>query len=94
VYNGTTGGYEWQFMNKQSDDVNTAGNWWGTNNETKVNASIYDWTYDAGWGNVTTNPRLDGAVPCAPIPELPTVVLLAVGLLMLAGYVRVGRRKT
>jgi hypothetical protein len=82
VYNGTTGGYEWQFMNKQSDDVNTAGNWWGTNNETKVNASIYDWTYDAGWGNVTTN------------PELPTVVLLAVGLLMLAGYVRVGRRKT
>jgi len=94
VYNDTTGGYEWQFMNNQYDDVNTAGNWWGTNNETKINASIYDWTYDASKGNVTTNPRLDGAVPCAPIPELPTVVLLAVGLLMLAGYVRVGRRKT
>ncbi len=67
-YSDTSDGYEWQFMNNQSDDVSTAGNWWGTNNTTRINASIYDWTYDAGCGNVTTNPRLDGAVPCAPTP--------------------------
>ena len=73
--------------------MSTAGNWWGTNNETRINASIYDQTYDAGWGSVTTAPRLSGPAPCAPVPELPTILLLAVGLLMLAGYVRIERRK-
>jgi len=93
-YNDTSGGYEWQFENAQSDEVSTAGNWWGTNNETRIDASIHDWTYDTDWGNVTTSPRLDGPAPCAPIPELSTVLLFAVGLLMLVGYVRIGRRKT
>jgi parallel beta-helix repeat protein len=92
-YNDTSDGYEWQFKNHQSDDVNTAGNCRGTNNETRINASIYDWTYVASWGNVTIEPA-DGVVPCAPIPELSTILLFAVGLLMIAGYVRVGRRKT
>ena len=92
-YNATSGGYEGQFFNYPSNDVDTAGNWWGTNNEAEINASIRDWTYNTAWGNVTTSPKLDGAVPCAPIPELPTVLLLAVGLLMLVGYVRI-RRKT
>ena len=36
---------------------------------------------------------LDGSAPCAPVPELPTIALLAVGLLMLAGYVRIERKK-
>ncbi|HDJ38127.1 MAG TPA: hypothetical protein ENF24_02950 [Methanosarcinales archaeon] len=92
-YSDTSGGWEWQFRNNQPDDVDTASNWWGTNNETRINASILDGTYDTNRGNVTTNPKLDGAVPCAPIPELSTVTLLAVGLLMLIGYVRI-RRKT
>jgi hypothetical protein len=74
--------------------VSTAGNWWGTNDKTRINASIYDRTYDTDRGNVTTNPKLDGACPCAPVPELSTIALLVVGLLMIAGYVRVGRRKT
>ncbi|PXF57625.1 MAG: hypothetical protein C4B59_14820 [Candidatus Methanogaster sp.] len=92
-YSNVSGGWEWQFRNWQSANVSTAGNWWGTNNETRINASISDWTYDTRWGNVITNPRLDGAVPCAPIPELPTALLLVVGLLMLMGYARI-RRKT
>ena len=94
-YNDASGGWEWQFKNDQPDDVCTAGNWWGTDNETRINASIRDWTYwtsGMGWGNVTTNPKLDGTVPCAPIPELSTVVLLAVGLLMLVGCARIGRK--
>ncbi len=86
------GGYRWQLANNQSGEVSTAYNWWGTANTTKINASICDWTYDTAWGNVTTAPRLDGPAPCAPIPELPTVLLLAVGLLMLVGCARIGRK--
>jgi len=85
-YNDASGGWEWQFNNAQFDDVDTADNWWGTDNMTRINASI------TGTGSVTTAPR-DGPAPCAPIPEAATVLLFAVGLLMLAGYVRVGRRK-
>ena len=91
-YNDASGGWEWQFRNDQPDDVDTAGNWWGTSNETRINASINDWTYNTNRGNVTTNPKLDGTVPCAPIPELPTAMLLAVGLLMLVGCARIGRK--
>ncbi len=61
-------------------------------NET-VNASIYDWTYDNTTGNVTVLPMLNSAAPCAPIPELSTVILLGVGLLMLAGYLRMRRKR-
>jgi len=89
-YNATSGGWEWQFRNDQSDDVDTAGNWWGTNNETRINASIHDRTYDTNRGNVTTNPRLDGPVPCAPAPipeELPafTTVDAVIALEMAVG---------
>ena len=73
--------------------MSTADNWWGTANTAIINASIYDQTYDAGWGSVTTAPRLSGPAPCAPVPELPTIALLAVGLSLLAGYVRIERRK-
>jgi len=87
------GSYRWQFRNDQSYEVSTVGNWWGTADTTIINASIYDRTYDAYWGSVTTAPRLSGPAPCAPVPELPTIALLAVGLLMLAGYVRIERKK-
>ena len=74
-------------------NVNTANNWWGTNNETRINASTYGQTYHTSYGKVTTSPGLDGSTSCAPVPELPTIALLAVGLLMLAGYVRIERKK-
>ena len=60
---------------------------------TTVNASIYDWHVDNTTGNVTALPILDGADPCAPIPELPAVILVVVGLVVLAGYVRIRRRR-
>ena len=95
------GSYQWQFNNAQPDEVSTAGNWWGTDNTTRINASI------TGTGNVTTAPKLDGPAPCAPYPTpiyppgyksvpvlTPHGMILLIGLLMLAGYVRVGRRKT
>lgn len=50
-----------------------------------------------GKDNKTGSGRIDvyaaySVAPCAPIPELASFVLLAVGLLMLAGYVRIGRK--
>jgi len=89
-FNGSSGGWEWLFYNNQNNITDATNNWWGCGmtNET-VNASIYDWTYNNTRGNVTVLPRLNSADPCAPIPELSTVVLLGVGLLMLAGYLRI-----
>ena len=92
VYNSMTNGYEYQFYNDQSNEVEAKHNWWGTDNKTRINASIYDRTYDASKGHVTIEPAADGAPPCAPIPELKTILFFAVGLLMLAGYVRIGRK--
>ena len=81
-----------QFYNNQSDDVNAANNWWGTNNQDSISESIYDWQDDQSKGNVTYLPPLAGPDPCAPIPELPTVVLFSVGLVALAGCVVYNRR--
>jgi parallel beta-helix repeat protein len=87
-YNATSGGWEWQFYNDQSDAVEAKHNYWGAgmNNDT-IDASIYD-DEEGGWGEVEFYPFATGPVPCAPVPELPTVVLFAVGLIVLAGYAR------
>jgi hypothetical protein len=94
VYDSTTGGYEYQFYNDQSNDVEAKYTYWGAgmDNET-INASIYDWQDDHSKGTVTFLPRLTGPDPCAPVPELPTVVLFSVGLVALAGYVVLRKRK-
>jgi len=44
------------------------------------------------YGDVT-GPRGFDADPCAPVPELPTIILLGAGLLTLAGYVGLRRKK-
>ena len=87
------GSYQWQFRNDQFKEVSTADNWWGTADTAIINASIHDWTCSWSESSVTTDPRLSGSAPCAPVPELPTILLLAVGLSLLAGYVRIERRK-
>jgi LPXTG-motif cell wall-anchored protein len=43
-------------------------------------------------GSVTGPIGLSGD-PCAPVPELPTIILLGAGLLTLAGYVGLRRKK-
>jgi parallel beta-helix repeat protein len=91
-YNTTSGGYEWQFKNDQSGDVDATNNWWGTTDDGTINASIFDWQDDPNKGNVTYLPKLDSSSTCAPIPELPTATLFAVGLILLVvGYVRIRR---
>ncbi len=106
IYNGTDNSYQWQFYNDQQDNVNAMNNRWGMTNDGTINASIYDGSENHIKGNVTFMPRLNeegplapipgqlnsGAAPCEPIPELSTVILLGVGLLMLAGYLRIRRK--
>ena len=95
VYNNSTEGYEYQFYNDQPNNVEATNNFWGyAMNDSKINASIYDKQDDSSKGTATFLPRREGASPCAPIPELSTVLLLAVGLLILVGCMQIGRRKT
>jgi len=85
-YNPTSGGYEWQFYNDQEEDVSATNNWWGTADNDEINASIYDWQDNPEKGNVTYLPKSeDGPLPCAPIPEPATLVMVALGLLSLIG---------
>jgi len=84
-YNSATGGWQWNFNNQQSDDVAAENNYWGTANSTVIDASID--------GSVDYDPFNAGPCPCAPIPELPTLALCSIGLLALAGYTRMERKK-
>jgi parallel beta-helix repeat protein len=86
-YNGTTGGWEWQFDNNQRDDVAAQDNWWGTVGEARINASIYDHYDNEYRGIVNFSFNLSGPDPCAPIPESAPILLFGAGLLALAGYV-------
>ncbi|RZN15721.1 MAG: hypothetical protein EF812_01470 [Methanosarcinales archaeon] len=94
VYNETSEGYEYQFYNDQTDNVEAKNNYWGAGmNNSTIDASVYDWQDDSSsCSNVTFYPFRTGASPCAPIPELSTLVLFSVGLLTLAGYVGYNRR--
>ena len=84
-YDSATGGWQWNFYNQQSDDVAAENNYWGTANSTVIGASID--------GSVDYDPFNTGPYPCAPIPELPTLALCSIGLLALAGYTRMERKK-
>ena len=82
------GSYHWNFYNDQTNPVEAKNNYWvATTNET-IDASIYD-----TWGEVTFYPFETTPPPCAPIPEAATIVLFGVGLLTLAGYVGLRKRK-
>jgi len=83
---------DYSFYNNQTADVTATNNWWGADDNDAINASIYDWQDDQNKGNVTYLPKRSDPAPCAPVPELPTIALLAVGLLALVGYVRNGRK--
>ncbi len=86
------GSYHYQFYNDQSDAVEAKYNFWGYGmTDDKIDASIYD--DEEGKGKVTFLPRLTGPSPCAPVPELPTVVLTILGLVSLTGYLKLRTRK-
>ena len=84
------GSYHWNFYNDQNDPVDAKHNYWvATTNET-IDPSIYD--NEDGKGEVTFYPFETIPPPCAPIPEAATIILFSMGLVVLAGYVRVRRK--
>ena len=91
--NGVASGGSWHynFYNDQGDDVTATNNYWGTDNTTIIEESIYDKSDEGSKGTVTFLPIRSGPAPCAPIPELPTIILLSIGLLVLARYVWIKR---
>ena len=79
----------------------TCGNTLGVgscNNPGKFNSSAWSDHCD-GVCNINGNDPNDcdastkGDSPVAPVPELATIVLFGIGLLMLVGYVGLGRRR-
>lgn len=90
-YIAGTKGYEWQFYNQQNYAVTAKNNYWGPGmNNSTIDASIYD--DDEGGGKMEFYPFETNHVPCAPIPELTTLVLFSSGLLVLVGYVVLKRK--
>ena len=86
-------GCEWDIYNAQNYEVNATNSYWGTSDPDVINASIYDHYDSPGYGIVNFSGSRDSPEPCAPIPELATIVLLATGLLTLAGYVYLRKRQ-
>ncbi|MDY6932084.1 MAG: hypothetical protein SVJ22_09255 [Halobacteriota archaeon] len=64
----------------------------GTTDNDTINASIYDKHDNAYFGEVIYKPKLTSASPGAPVPESTTVISLAVGLIVILGYVNRYRR--
>ena len=86
------GGYEYNFYKDQSGDIDATDNWWGTTDNDTINASIYDKYDDLIVGKVIYKPKLTSGSPGAPVPVIGTVILLAIGLLVIVGYVRIRSR--
>ena len=82
----------YNFRNDQNADVVATNNYWGTNDDDTINASIYDWQDNPSKGNVTFLPKLTEPDPCAPVPDVAALVLFASGLVLISMFVY-GRRK-
>jgi parallel beta-helix repeat protein len=61
IYNGTSYGYEYNFYNNQSDNVEAKYNWWGTAVSSEIAASI-----NADPGTVDYDSFLIAPAECAP----------------------------
>ena len=82
-----SGSWHYNFYNDQVNDVTATNNYWGTTSSAVIAESIY-----TTGGTVTYDPFLNDPDPCAPIPEAATIVLFSVGLVVLAGYLRIRRK--
>ena len=84
----------YNFYNQQPQNVEAKYNYWGTDNETLINASIYDYYDDSNLGIVNFSGYIHEPADCAPIPEAATILMFSAGLLALAGYTGVQRRRS
>jgi parallel beta-helix repeat protein len=83
-----SGSWHYNFYNGQDDAVTATNNYWGTANSAVIAESIY-----TTGGTVTYVPFLNDPDPCAPIPELATIIAILPGLVVLAGYVWIRKRR-
>ncbi len=68
LYNNTGATYEFFNANSGgSEDVNAENNWWGTEEESEIQARIYDWFDDGSKGFVDYSPFLTTIDTTAPI---------------------------
>ena len=75
----------------------------GKSLQRKVNDTITENGYGPGWDSNDNsadffiqdlpNPQNRGADPLPPVPELPTIILFSIGLIALAGYVLLTKRR-
>ncbi len=52
-----------------TSDFNATGNWWGTDNETTIQAGIYDWNSNASLGRIVFKPFASTWIPDTPPVE-------------------------
>ena len=88
-----SGSWHYNFYNGQDDAVTATNNYWGTTSSAVIAESIYDKNDEGSKGTVTYDPFLNNPDHCAPIPEVATIILFSVGLVVLAGYVCLRRRE-
>jgi len=79
LYNNTGATYELFNANSDgSEDVNAGNNWWGTEEESEIQAKIYDWYDDGTKGFVDYAPFLTSIDSIAPIS--PSLGLTVIGM--------------
>lgn len=69
-FNNIISNSEYNFYNRQSDDVDATENFWGGRRKSSIKLGVYDWDDDSSVGNVTFLPKLDNEALCAPFAEL------------------------
>ena len=90
--NNICGNSEYGVLNRLTTrTVDATNNWWG-NATGPTHSGNPGGTGDAVSDKVDYSGWTGSPVPCAPIPELSSVILVAAGIMMLAGCARIGRR--
>ena len=83
--------YNIQLDEETKDNINAAYNWWGSNDVSAINQTIYDFKYDFNLGTVNFIPFL--TEPNPEIPEFPYWTPLLITLVALVAIAVVYRHK-
>ena len=92
-YNNICGNSEYGVLNTKFLNyrpwVDAKNNWWGNSSGP---SGVGPGAGDAISDKVKYSDWTGSPVPCAPIPELSSIILVAAGIMMLVGCARIGRR--
>ncbi len=88
--------YNIQLDEDTENDINATYNWWGTNEISAINQTIYDFKYDFNLGTVNFIPFLTEPNPeemSTPIPEFPSWTPMLIVLIIALAVVFIYRRR-